>query len=123
MSSIGDQLIALSSQQVSKVKGKHYAEGTSRKKKGRGVSNSIGTLELWAPKFVVVELGKKVMSSNTSKDHETCFALGNVIMLSQDLADLDAESTEEFKDLLIMQGVQVCRPFRSISILFLPNTW
>ncbi|GFS38220.1 hypothetical protein Acr_00g0056310 [Actinidia rufa] len=53
----------------------------------------------------LVELGKQVTNADTSRDHETCLALGNVIMLPQDLADLAAEDSEEFKERMIMQGV------------------
>ncbi|GFY84260.1 MATE efflux family protein [Actinidia rufa] len=43
-------------------------------------------LELWAPKFATVELGKQVTNVDTSRDHETCSALGNAMMLHQDVA-------------------------------------
>ena len=55
--------------------------GTSHQKKEKGVGSSLGILDLWAPTFTVVELEKHVTSPNTSKDHETCVALGNAIML------------------------------------------
>ena len=69
-------------------------KGTSYQKKRKGVSDSFDTLELWAPMFTAVELEKQVTSTETSKDHETCVALGSAIMLSQDVANLAAEDLE-----------------------------
>ncbi|GFY91194.1 hypothetical protein Acr_07g0013900 [Actinidia rufa] len=43
---------------------------------------------------------------DTSKDHETCLALGNEVMLPQDVADVTVEGLEELRDLMIMQGIQ-----------------
>ncbi|GFZ11562.1 hypothetical protein Acr_22g0009600 [Actinidia rufa] len=73
--------IAPSSQQVGKRKRKQHTEGTSYQKKGKWAGSLFGIPELWAPTFIVVELGKHVTSADTSKDHETCLALGNAIML------------------------------------------
>ncbi|GFS30012.1 hypothetical protein Acr_00g0009680 [Actinidia rufa] len=68
------------------------AEGTSRPKRRKGAGSAAGTPELWAPQFAAVELGKQVTSADTSKDHETCVALGNAVMLPQDVADHAAEN-------------------------------
>ncbi|GFS35839.1 hypothetical protein Acr_00g0042470 [Actinidia rufa] len=58
------------------------------------------------PIEAVVELGKQVTNDDTSRDYETCLALGNTVMLLQDVADFVAEGSEEFKDLMIMQSIQ-----------------
>ncbi|GFZ00572.1 hypothetical protein Acr_14g0002070 [Actinidia rufa] len=52
--------------------------------------------------FAAVDLGKQVTTADTSKDHKTCLALKNVIMLPQDVVDLDAENLEEFGGRLVM---------------------
>ncbi|GFS33144.1 hypothetical protein Acr_00g0026590 [Actinidia rufa] len=49
---------------------------------------------------------KKVTNASSSRDYETCLALGNAIMLPQDVSYLDGEGLEEFKDKLIMQSIQ-----------------
>ncbi|GFY92591.1 hypothetical protein Acr_08g0009870 [Actinidia rufa] len=46
------------------------------------------------------------MATDTSKDHETCVALGNAVMLPQDVADHAAETTVEFGGKLVMLGAQ-----------------
>ncbi|GFY87801.1 hypothetical protein Acr_05g0014400 [Actinidia rufa] len=89
-----------------KRKGIQPAEGTSRPKRGKGAGLAVGTTELWAPQFAAVELGKQVTSVDTSKDHETCVALGNAVMLPQDVADHAAETTTEFGGKLVMLGAQ-----------------
>ncbi|GFZ14631.1 hypothetical protein Acr_24g0008210 [Actinidia rufa] len=48
---------------------------------------------------------EEVTSTNTSKDHETCIALGNAIMLPQDVVDL-AEDSKVFGGRLLMMGAQ-----------------
>ncbi|GFZ19812.1 hypothetical protein Acr_28g0005170 [Actinidia rufa] len=61
-----------------------FNKGGSSPQKGLAAPLRIGgVLELWSPTFVVVELGK------------------------QDVANLATEGLEEFKDRMIMQGVQV----------------
>ncbi|GFS32498.1 hypothetical protein Acr_00g0023010 [Actinidia rufa] len=40
------------------------------------------------------------------KDHETCVALGNAVMLPQDVVDHAAETTAEFRGKLVMLGAQ-----------------
>ncbi|GFY91020.1 hypothetical protein Acr_07g0012160 [Actinidia rufa] len=67
----------------------------------------LGHPEVWAPKFAAIELGKQVTNADSSMDHETCLAFGNTIMLPQNMANLDGEGSEEFKDKLIMQGIQI----------------
>ena len=57
---------------------------------------------LWNPKFAVVKLEKQVTNVDTSRDHETCLALGNAIMIPRDVADLATERLEEFRDLMVM---------------------
>ncbi|GFY95164.1 hypothetical protein Acr_10g0005490 [Actinidia rufa] len=89
-----------------KRKGKQPAEGTSQPKRGKGAGSAAGTPELWAPQFAAVELGKQVTSADTSKDHETCVALGNAVILPQDVADHAAETTTEFGGKFIMLGAQ-----------------
>ena len=80
-----------------------FAKGPSRQKKGNGEGSSANPLritnvpELWAPKFATVKLGKQVTNADTSKDHDTYLAMGNVAMLPQDMADLTAEGSEEFR--------------------------
>ncbi|GFZ15663.1 hypothetical protein Acr_25g0000720 [Actinidia rufa] len=69
-------------------------------------SSSSGTPELWSPQFAAVELNKQVTSADSSKDHETCVALGNAVMLLQDVADHVAETTTEFGGKLVMLGAQ-----------------
>ncbi|GFY85505.1 hypothetical protein Acr_04g0002430 [Actinidia rufa] len=101
-----DQSIA-SSLMGGKRKGKQPVEGTSRPKRGKGVGSASGTPELWAPQFAAVELGKQVTSADTSKDHETCVALGNAVMLPQDIVDHAAETTTEFGGKLVMLGAQL----------------
>lgn len=102
-----DQSIAPSSMVGGKRKGKQPAEGASRQKRGKGTGSASGTPEPWAPQFIAVELGKHVTSADTSRDHETCVALGNAVMLPQDVADHAAESTTEFGGKLVMLGAQV----------------
>ncbi|PSS33112.1 Stress response protein [Actinidia chinensis var. chinensis] len=58
---------------------------------------SSHVLELWAPKFVVVELGKQVTNADTSRDHETCLALGNVVMLPQDSLQRAVANSDRMK--------------------------
>ncbi|GFY93007.1 hypothetical protein Acr_08g0014030 [Actinidia rufa] len=65
-----DQSVMPSSMAGGKRKGKQPIEGTYRQKKGK---------------------------RTRSKDHETCVALGNVVMLPQDVADHAAETSAEFK--------------------------
>ena len=102
-----DQSVAPSSLAGGKRKGKQPTEGTSRQKRGKGAGSATGTPELWAPQFTSVELGKHVTFADTSKDHETCVALGNAMMLPQDVADHAAESAAEFGGKLVMLGAQV----------------
>ncbi|GFS41428.1 hypothetical protein Acr_00g0074240 [Actinidia rufa] len=102
-----DQSIALSSMAGGKRKRKQPAKGTPRPKRGKGVRSATGTPELWAPQFAAVELNKQVTSVDTSKDHETCVALGNAVMLPQDVADHAAETTAEFGVKLVMLGAQL----------------
>ncbi|GFS37723.1 hypothetical protein Acr_00g0053650 [Actinidia rufa] len=90
-----------------KRKEKQPAEGTSRPKRGKGAGSAAGTPELWAPQFAAIELGKQVTYADTSKDHETCVALGNAVMLPQDVADHAAETTAEFGGKLVMLGAQL----------------
>ncbi|GFZ02351.1 hypothetical protein Acr_15g0009590 [Actinidia rufa] len=99
-----------------KRKGKQPAEGTSRPKRGKGAGSAAGTPELWAPQFAAVELGKQVTSADTSKDHETCVALGNAVMLPQDVADHAAETTVEFGGNLVMLGAQLFQRAVSSSL-------
>ncbi|GFS37204.1 hypothetical protein Acr_00g0050620 [Actinidia rufa] len=72
--------------------------GNFLKKRGKGAGSAIGTPELWTPQFTAVEIGKHVTSADTSKDHETCVALGNAVMLPQDVADHAVETTIEFRE-------------------------
>ncbi|GFS42078.1 hypothetical protein Acr_00g0077960 [Actinidia rufa] len=58
------------------------------------------------PKIYVAELGRLVTTAYTSKDHNTCLALEQVVMLPQDVADLDVEDSTEFGNLMVMQHVQ-----------------
>ncbi|GFZ17278.1 hypothetical protein Acr_26g0005480 [Actinidia rufa] len=99
-----------------KRKGKQPAEGTSRRKRGKGAGSAAGTPELWAPQFAAVELGKQVTSADTSKDHETCVALGNAVMLPQDVADHAAETTAEFGGKLVMLGAELFQRAVSSSL-------
>ncbi|GFY92773.1 S-adenosyl-L-methionine-dependent methyltransferases superfamily protein [Actinidia rufa] len=64
---------------------------------GSSSSESQGNEEIMAP---------KVTSADTSKDHETCVALGNAVMLPQDVVDHAAETTAEFEGKLVMLGAQ-----------------
>ncbi|GFZ19786.1 hypothetical protein Acr_28g0004910 [Actinidia rufa] len=89
-----------------KRKGKQPVEGTSRLKKGKGAGSAAGTPELWAPQFAAMELGKQVTSADISKDHETCVALGNAVILPQDVTDHAAKTTAEFGGKLVMLGAQ-----------------
>ncbi|GFS37066.1 hypothetical protein Acr_00g0049540 [Actinidia rufa] len=82
---VEDQSIALSLM-GGKRKGKQPTEGTSRPKRGKGAGLAAGTPELWAPQFAAMKLDKQVTSADTSKDHETCIALGNA--LKQGVVDL-----------------------------------
>ena len=102
-----DQSMAPSSMAGGKRKGKQPAEGASRQKRGKGVGSTGGSPELWTPQFTAVELGKHVTSADSTKDHETCVALGNAMMLPQDVADHAAESAAEFGGKLVMLGAQV----------------
>ncbi|GFS36377.1 hypothetical protein Acr_00g0045630 [Actinidia rufa] len=83
---------------------------------GKGAGSAIGTLKLWTPQFTAIELGKHVTSADTSKDHETCIALGNAMMLPQDVADHVVETTVEFGGKLVMLGAQV-----STLVLWVPH--
>ncbi|GFS43653.1 hypothetical protein Acr_00g0086220 [Actinidia rufa] len=58
------------------------------------------------PKFVVIKLGRQVTKADTSKGHDTCLVLGNAILLLQDVVDLSMVESKEFKDLMVMQGIQ-----------------
>ncbi|GFY97537.1 hypothetical protein Acr_12g0000780 [Actinidia rufa] len=69
--------------------------------------SATGPPELWTPQFTAVELGKHVTSADTSRDHETCVALGNAVMLPQDVANHAVETTVEFGGKLVMVGAQV----------------
>ncbi|GFZ15739.1 hypothetical protein Acr_25g0001480 [Actinidia rufa] len=71
-----------------------------------GAGSATGNPELWAPQFTSVELGKQVTSADTSKDYETCVALGNAVMLPQDVTNHAAETTTEFGGKLVMLGAQ-----------------
>ncbi|GFZ06842.1 hypothetical protein Acr_18g0010120 [Actinidia rufa] len=94
----GEDMIPKPRALASKRKEKLLKEGPSCPKKGRGVGISAtplrigGIPELWAPKFAIVELRKEVTNADISGDHETYLALGNVIMLPQDVVDHDTEA-------------------------------
>ncbi|GFZ01005.1 hypothetical protein Acr_14g0006400 [Actinidia rufa] len=78
-------------------------------KEGKGSSNSVGPFKIvGVPELLCFQnlLGKQVINADTSKDHENYLALGNAIMLQKNVADYAAEGSEEFSDLIIMQGVQ-----------------
>ncbi|GFS33409.1 hypothetical protein Acr_00g0028250 [Actinidia rufa] len=49
---------------------------------------------------------RKVTNVDSSRDHETYLALENAIMFPQDVANLAIEGSEEFKYMLIKQGIQ-----------------
>ena len=89
-----------------KCKGKEHKVGPSYERKWGG--SSTGTLtplrdpKLWKPTFSIVELGQQVTTTDTFKEHDTCFALGQAIMLPQDVDDL---AKEDFCDLMVMQYV------------------
>ena len=61
--------------------------------------------KLWNPKFVAAELGWQVTTIDTSKEHDTCMALEQDVMLSQDVANLAIKSPVEFINLMVMQHV------------------
>ena len=63
--------------------------------------------KLWKLEFLFIELGKQVTVVDTAKDHDTSLALAWVVMLSNDIADLAIEGSNETHDLLVMQQVQV----------------
>ncbi|GFY97771.1 hypothetical protein Acr_12g0003120 [Actinidia rufa] len=65
------------------------------------------------PQFIAMELGKHVTSTDTSKDHETCIALGNAMMLPHYVADHATKTTAEFGGKLVMLGAQ-----RAVSTSF-----
>ncbi|GFY91170.1 hypothetical protein Acr_07g0013660 [Actinidia rufa] len=73
--------------------------------------------EFWYPKFVAIKLGKQVTNADSSRDYETCLALGNAIMLPQEMLLIClGGGSEEFKDKLIMQGILVCCPARAHTL-------
>ena len=47
------------------------------------------------------------MAVSSTKDHDTSLALAWVVMLLKDVADLAKEGSKEFRDLLVMQQLQV----------------
>ena len=55
------------------------------------------------PNFSIVELGKQVTLTDFAKDHDTSLTLAQAVMLPKDVADLTEESSEEIRDLLVMQ--------------------
>ncbi|GFZ14403.1 hypothetical protein Acr_24g0005930 [Actinidia rufa] len=78
-------------------------------------SGSQGNEETMAPKVRI--LGKRQaprtkparlpeVPDSSVLDHETCIALGNAMMLPQDVADHAAETTVEFGGKLVMLGAQ-----------------
>ncbi|GFY90941.1 hypothetical protein Acr_07g0011370 [Actinidia rufa] len=95
---VEDQSIAPSSLEGVKRKGKQPTKGSSQQKKRKGAGSATGTPEIWAPQFIAVEFRKHVTFVDTTKDHETCVALGNVVMLPQDVADQATETTVEFRE-------------------------
>ncbi|GFS36149.1 hypothetical protein Acr_00g0044370 [Actinidia rufa] len=84
-------------------------------RRGSSSSRSQGNEEIMAPKVRTLGKGQaprieppmlleapdssiqQVTSIDTSNDHETCVALGNTVMLPQDVADHAAETTTEFR--------------------------
>ncbi|GFS31845.1 hypothetical protein Acr_00g0019510 [Actinidia rufa] len=89
------------------------SQGSTKEMAPRSVS---GTPELWTPQFTVVELGKHVTFADTIKDHETCVALGNAMMLPQDVADHAAESSAEFGGKVVMLGAHLFQRAVSTSL-------
>ncbi|GFY89145.1 hypothetical protein Acr_06g0010850 [Actinidia rufa] len=87
-----------------------YIVMRSKKKPGthllKGLRSFAGSIELWRPKFSIVELGKHVIVANFAKDHDTSFAHAYVVMLPKNIADLAEEASEEIRALLMMQQVQ-----------------
>ncbi|GFS29075.1 hypothetical protein Acr_00g0005230 [Actinidia rufa] len=96
-------------------------------------SRSQGNEEIMAPKVRILGKGQTprikppmlpeapdsfmpVTSVDTSKDHETCVALGNAVMLPQDVADHAAETTAEFGGKLVMLGAQLFQRAVSSSL-------
>ena len=63
--------------------------------------------ELWKPEFSIIELNKQLIVTNFAKDNDTILALAQAIMLSKDVSDLAEENSEEIRDLLVIQQVQV----------------
>ncbi|GFZ08656.1 hypothetical protein Acr_20g0004640 [Actinidia rufa] len=65
-----------------------------------GISTPTNTLELWNPKFVTVELGRQVTTTDSSWDHNNYLALAQAVMLPQDMADLATEDSMKASDLM-----------------------
>ena len=89
----------------SKGRGNNMMGGLFAKRKGGVLAVCLAlcrSLALLNSGLHTIQLERQVMTADTSKDHETYLALGNAIMLPQDVADLAAESMEDFRDLLIM---------------------
>ncbi|GFS46152.1 hypothetical protein Acr_00g0100470 [Actinidia rufa] len=84
-------------------------------------TGSIGTLTpIDAPKFCnlkffVAELERQVTTSDTSKDHDTCLALAQAVMLLNDVANLVAEGSVEAGDLMVMQYVQKLAKLQKVA--------
>ncbi|GFZ00578.1 hypothetical protein Acr_14g0002130 [Actinidia rufa] len=88
-----------------KGKGSNTQRGLPVKRK-EGVLAAPLALPSSGTTFAAVDLGKQVTTADTSKDHKTCLALRNVIMLPQDVVDLAAEDLEEFGGRLVMMDAQ-----------------
>ncbi|GFY97773.1 hypothetical protein Acr_12g0003140 [Actinidia rufa] len=75
---------------------------------GSSFSGSRGNEETMAPKVKILRKGQALRTepARLPEDHETCIALGNAIMLPQDIADHAAETTAEFGGKLVMLGAQ-----------------
>ncbi|GFY88775.1 hypothetical protein Acr_06g0007150 [Actinidia rufa] len=82
-----------------------------------------GNEEIMAPKVRTLGKGAKEnspqrepLNKKKEKDHETCVALGNAVMLPQDVADHAVETTVEFGGKLIMLGAQLIQRAVSSSL-------
>ncbi|GFY91157.1 hypothetical protein Acr_07g0013530 [Actinidia rufa] len=90
-----------------KRKGKEFTKDTSMRTKRRtGKTSSGASIELWKLEFSACELNRQVMVADSSKDYDTSMALAHAVLLPTDVASLNEESSEAFRDLLVMQQVQ-----------------
>ncbi|GFZ02259.1 insulinase (Peptidase family M16) protein [Actinidia rufa] len=116
-SSFGSQLNAEIMAPKVRILGKKQAPREPLDRKGEKMPDQpLAPPSYGPPNLPLWSSANKFTSADTSKDHETCIALGNAVMLPQDVTDHAVETTTEFGGKLIMLGAQLFQRAVSSSL-------